>query len=94
MTSLMPFAVAWGALAIAVIALAFFRKAIAAKEDDMVHLSGESVAINRQMETARKLEALDKWGKILTIVLLVTGAVLGILYGMQLWDASSKAGLS
>ena len=42
---------------------------------------------------AKKLEMIDKWGKILTIALAVTGLILAILYGMQVWDESSRVGL-
>lgn len=93
MTNLLPYAVAWGVLAIVVIALAVMRKMISAKEDDTLHLSGEAGVIEQQTTVARKLEAVDKWGRILTIVLVVTGLILAVLYGLELWEASSRAGL-
>jgi hypothetical protein len=91
--NLLPFAVAWAVLALVVIGLAVMRKSVASKEDDMVHLSGDTSIIQNQAEVAKKLEAIDKWGKSLTIVLVVTGVVLAGFYGMQLWEASSTAGL-
>lgn len=93
MTNLLPFAVAWGVLAVIVMALAFRRRSISGQEDDMVHLSGEAKAVTHQLEVAKKLDAVDKWGKILTILLVLTGIVLAGMYAMQLWNESTKAGL-
>lgn len=94
MTNLLPYAIAWVVLALAVILLGFIRKNVSAQEDDSIHLGGGSdTAIARQQETAKKLAVLDKWGKLLTIILVVTGVLLGILYGLQMWNASSTAGM-
>lgn len=90
MTNLAPFAIGWGVLAIVVIVLAFWRRAVSAREDDCVHLSGDTASIQEQAQTAGKLEAIDKWGKLLTVVLAVSGVALGVLYAMQLWDATSR----
>jgi hypothetical protein len=94
MTNLLPYGIAWGVLAIVVIVLAFKRRAITEKEDDSVHLGGGGDAIvSEQVHIAKQLDAIDKWGKILTIVLVVTGLILGILYGMQAWEAGKRAGM-
>ena len=95
MTNLIPYAIAWAVLAIVVIVLAMMRRSISAHEDDSIHLSqGGGAAINEQVAVAKKLESIDKWGKILTVVLVITGLVLAGVYMMQVWDATSKAGLS
>jgi predicted negative regulator of RcsB-dependent stress response len=39
------------------------------------------------------LAKIELWGKSATLVLIVTGVVLGLLYGWQMWEASSTAGL-
>ncbi len=44
MTNLMPYAIAWAILAAVVIGLALFRRSIAAKEDDTLHLSSTGTA--------------------------------------------------
>ncbi len=92
MTNLIPYAIAWAVLAVIVVALALMRKQIASHEDDSLHLSGGTAAVNEQVTVAKKLEAIDKWGKILTIILVLTGLALGVLYGMSLWEETSKAG--
>ncbi|MGJ5819664.1 hypothetical protein [Paludibaculum fermentans] len=91
--NLMPFAIAWAVLGVIVLSLALMRRSVTANEDDSIHLGATTGAIDQQVTTAKKLEAIDKWGKILTVVLGVSGLALVILYGMQVWEASSKAGL-
>jgi uncharacterized membrane protein len=93
MTNLLPYAIAWGVLVLVVIGLAVMRKSVAKKEDDFVHLSGDMSVVANQTEVASKLEAIDKWGKMLTIVAVITGAILAVVYALQLWEASSTAGL-
>lgn len=94
MTNLMPFAIAWAVLGIVVLILALMRKSAAAHEDDSIHLSVGSgaTAVSEQVNTAKKLETIDKWGKILTIVLAVSGLALVVMYGLAVWEASSKVG--
>ncbi len=93
MMNLLPYAIAWTVLAIIVIVLAVARKSVSSHEDDSIHLSGGEASVSEQVVTAKKLDSIDRWGKILTVVLVVSGVALAIIYGMQLWDATSKVGL-
>lgn len=92
MTNLIPYAIAWAVLAVVVMALALMRKQIASHEDDSLHLSGGGSAVTDQIAMAKKLEAIDKWGKGLTILLVIAGLVLAGFYLMGLWEATSNAG--
>lgn len=92
MINLMPYTIAWAVLAVIVAALALRRKQIAAHEDDSLHLSAGSGGVTDQVSVAQKLEAVDKWGKLLTIVLAVTGLALAVLYALNVWNATSNAG--
>lgn len=92
--SLMPFFIIWIVLASAVMALALMRKSVAAKEDDTIRLaSGEEAAMSDQVAIAKRLETIDKWGKLLTILAVALGAVLGAIYCWQLWNSSMTAGV-
>ncbi len=92
MEKYIPYAIAWGVLAIALIVLAVVRKSVSSHEDDTVHLTGDmDRAVSEQAVVAKKLESIDRWGKILTIVLVVTGVVLGGLYGWDVFNESSAA---
>lgn len=91
---LLPYAIAWGVLGLVVLVLALIRRKIADKEDDTLKLSeGVAAHIVRQEQLARKLAKIELWGKSVTLVLVVTGVALGLLYGWQMWEASSTAGL-
>lgn len=95
MTNLLPYAIAWAVLGLIVLALAVARKNVSAHEDDSIHLGGDAaVAATDQVATAKKLDAIDKWGKILTVVLTVTGLILAVMYGLQVWEQSSRVGLA
>jgi cytochrome b subunit of formate dehydrogenase len=92
--SLLPFFIAWVILGGVVATLAFMRKAIASKEDDSLHLAGGgAVIVDQQASIAKRLEAVDRWGKLLTIVLAVSGLILAIIYGVQIWNQATNAGI-
>jgi hypothetical protein len=94
MMNLLPFAIAWAVLGVVVAALALMRRSVSGKEDDSIHLGGAGAAIaGEQLAVAKKLEQIDKWGKLLTVALVITGVILAVLYGMQVWEESSRVGL-
>jgi hypothetical protein len=89
--NLIPFAASWIALACAVLILAIYRKRIAGHEDDTLHVSDSEVShITEQAATAHRLEVVDHWGKLLTIVGAVYGVVLVAAYFYQYWVQSSQ----
>lgn len=94
MSNLTPYAIVWGVLALIVIFLAFWRRHVASQEDDTLHVTGPETVLSQQMTVARKLELIDKWGKVLTVILAITGLILAVLYGMYIWEATSRAGLA
>lgn len=75
--NLLPFVVVWVVLFIVVIVLIFYRRSIAVQEDDSLHvLEGEQKQVEEQFKVAKKLEVVDKWGKILTVVTVLYGLIL------------------
>ena len=89
--NLTPFTVIWACLAAAVLGLALYRKLVTRNEDDYVHVAdGEAKLIPQQIATAHKIEVIDHWEKILMIVALATGILLGCAYLYQLWLQSQK----
>jgi len=79
--NLVPFIVLWALLAVTVAAMIVWRKMVANQEDDSLHVLQGSVA--QQVTVAQKLEVIDKWGKILTVITLVFGLILGAVYIYQ-----------
>lgn len=90
MTDFLPHVIVLVVLAVVVGGLAIYRRGVAEKEDDTVHLTGSGEEIQKQMAIAAQLSKIDKWGKLLTVILVVYGLVIAGLYIMRLWEESSK----
>ena len=90
-----PFVILWVLLALTVLMLFVWRKSVSSKEDDNLHvLDGASAAKSaEQVVLAQKLDLIDKWGKIATIVTVVYGVILGALYVWQSWVQNTNAGV-
>jgi heme/copper-type cytochrome/quinol oxidase subunit 2 len=82
--NLLPYAVFWGALAIVVVFLIIYRKSVSSHEDDSIHLEGTMPT--EQVALAHRLASIDRWGKMLTIVVAVYGVALAAIYLYQIWN--------
>ena len=81
---LASYVVAWSCLAVVVLALALVRYLVSLHEDDNIHLrSAEKGLITKQMVFLEHLDAIDRWGKSLTVVALIGGLVLASLFLYQ-----------
>jgi hypothetical protein len=84
--NLTPFVMIWAVLAITTLGLALYRKLVSAREEDLVHLGpGEERQIPGQFALAAKLEGIDRWGKILTVITIAMGLAMAALYLYQAW---------
>lgn len=84
-------ALIWVAIAAVVGSLALYRKFISRAEVDVIHLrESERPEIPRQEAMAHRLESIDRWGKILTIALIVYGVVIAGGYLFVAWQASNQ----
>ena len=83
--NLMPYAVFWGVLAIVVLFLIVYRKQVSSREDDSLHLEGSGPT--EQVALAHRLASIDRWGKMLTIVVALYGVALAAIYLYQTWNA-------
>jgi hypothetical protein len=82
--NLTPAVVIWVILAIATLGLALYRKLISASEEDLIHLGpGEERHIPEQVALARKLRAVDRWGKTLTVITVAIGLAMAAVYLYQ-----------
>jgi hypothetical protein len=74
-----PLFVVWGVLAVIVLGLFIWRKNVASNEDDSLHvMSGGNST--QQTVLAQKLDMIDKWGKILTVITVVLGLAIAAAY--------------
>jgi hypothetical protein len=84
--NLAPAVVIWAVLAIATLALALYRKLVSAREEDLVHLGpGQERQIPMQVALADKLERIDRWGKILTVITIAIGLAMAAVFLYQAW---------
>ena len=65
-TILFPLLVVWIALALGVLTLFMWRQTLARNEDDSLHVMHG--ALTQQTSLSQKLDVIDKWGKILTVI--------------------------
>jgi len=89
---MMPFAIVmWLAITSAVIGLAVYRKLVARNEDDYLHVGDRDRArVLKQAAVSMRLDAVDKWGKTLTVVAVALGAILAAVSIYQAWMESLK----
>ena len=86
MINLVPLVSSWGLLAAVVIALIIYRKTISSHEDDTLHVR-DKTATMQQNTVAHKLEVIDKWGKILTVIAVLYGLVVAAVYFFNVWNS-------
>ena len=73
--NLLPYALFWGVLALAVVFLIVYRKTVSSHEDDS-HSPGGRRA-RRTGGSGARLALIDRWGKTLTVVVVLYGVALG-----------------
>ena len=89
--SFVPFAVLWAQLAIVVLALVVYREMVSSKEQETLHLADAAEA-NHQAVIAHKLEWIDRWGKLLTVIAVVFGVLLAAAYTDHVWHTLGTSG--
>ncbi|MGA2271678.1 MAG: hypothetical protein ABSH44_24715 [Bryobacteraceae bacterium] len=91
---LRPFLALWLVVIAAVIVVAFWRRSVAVQEDPALHLgAAHAGTAAQQIAVAKKLEQIDKWMKILTVVAVVFGLLLGAAALYKAWVLGPGAGL-
>jgi len=84
--ALTPFLAGWIALACGVAGLAAYRRTVANREDDVLHVrASDAGEVAKQTLLARRLDIVDRWGKILTVAAAAYGVLLGAAYLYQIW---------
>lgn len=90
--NLTPFLILGALLTLSVIAMIIWRQVVARTEDDCLHVLSDSSAVPHQLEVDTKLNMIDKWGKLLTIVTVIYLIVVGSLFVYQQWIRASNLG--
>jgi hypothetical protein len=85
--------VLWGLLAVVVLGLIAYRKVVSSQEEETLHLENVQ-EVSHQEVIAHKLDAIDKWGKTLTVIAVVSGLLLVAAYTYHTWlGTGSTTGL-
>jgi len=88
--NLTAFMIAWLTLGCAVLGLAIYRKLVANSEDENLHIGQfDGLRVVHQEQVAHRLSLVDKWGKTLTVVVIIFGVVLATAYLYQKWIESN-----
>ncbi len=89
--SFTPFIVILGVLVLVILGLLIYRRSLTAWEDDTIHvLNGEEKTVAEQEALARKVEVVDRWGKILTVIVVLGGLALAFAYVWVNFFATTK----
>lgn len=81
----------WAGLFLIVATLAAVRKWVSRREDDTVHLAeGEVAMVRNQASVATILNRVDRWGKILTVIVLLYGLAIVARVVYMGWIESSQ----
>ncbi len=88
--NMIPYIAIWAVFGVAVLALALYRKILTFHGDDeFVHLTeGEQRLISHQVALGNKLEIIDRWGKVLTVLTAAFGLVIVAVILFEGWQAS------
>ena len=73
-----------------VVGMIVWRKIVSKDEDDQLHVLHSEGVAPQQALMAHKLDVIDKWGKIMTVIAAVVGAALGLLWIYQVWIQGSS----
>lgn len=90
--NLTPFVVLAAVMVLTVVVLIVIRQAIARKEDDTLHVLHGATVVPQQESVAHKLDFIDKWGKMLTIITVIYCSIVGALFVYQQWLRASNLG--
>jgi hypothetical protein len=81
----------WIPLAVLVGVLAIYRNMMASHEDETIHvLDGDAPQVAAQVKLSHKLEVIERWGKILTMIVVVYGLTIGAMYLYYVWQQGAK----
>jgi len=92
--NLVPFLVLWIVFALAVLVLIAWRQVVSRQDDETLHVLDEDAGeVTHQVDVSHKLDQIDKWGKILTLITVIYGLVLGAFYLYRTWVEMSRIGV-
>jgi hypothetical protein len=80
----------WAARAVAVLGMAAYRYMLVHHEDATLDVLESASLASEQARVFKKADAIERWGKVLTLIVIVYGLALAGAYAYQLWQASNQ----
>jgi hypothetical protein len=94
MIDLRPFLTLWLVVIAALVVVCFWRRSVAVQEDPALHLgAAHAGSAGQQVAVAKRLGQIDKWVKIMTVIAVVFGILLGAAYLYRAWVLGPGAGM-
>jgi len=87
-----PLVAVWALLALVVVLLGGYRKVVSVNDNETLHLDDPTESTH-QLVIAKKLDGIDKWGKLVTAIAAVYGLILAIAYTYQTWLQATTLGV-
>lgn len=76
-----PYVIVWICMGAGTLGLALYRKLLANREDDRLHVDAwQAPQVTQQETMAHKLHMVDRYGETLSVLTVLGGLVLGIAY--------------
>lgn len=89
--NLLPYLSIWAILAVWVLALGGYRILVARRDDATLDvLERNDHVIAQQKLAIQKIGTLDRWGLSLTVVTILYGLVIAVVYLAHLWQEGAK----
>jgi ABC-type transport system involved in cytochrome c biogenesis permease subunit len=88
--NVVPFIAIWSFFGVVTLGLALYRKILTFHGDGaFVHLAdSEERLIPQQVALGNKLDAIDRWGKSLTVFTVTLGVIIAAVFLVEAWRAS------
>ena len=80
----------WALLAVVVVGMAAYRYLLVRHEDTTLDVMEGASLASEQARVFKKAAAIERWGKPLTLVVIVYGLVLVGIYMYHAWELSGQ----
>ena len=80
----------WALLAVVVLGMAAYRYLLVRHEDATLDVMESASLASEQARVFKKAAAIERWGKPLTLVVIVYGLVLVGIYMYHAWELSGQ----
>ena len=84
-TNLILYIAGWGALLFLVLAMAFYRHHLVRHEDSTLDLLENSTVAAHQAKVFRRADVIERWGKVLTVLVVFYALALITVYLYHMW---------